>query len=118
MFQTNGRRVTASYNYITIHDGMTMYDVLSYDAQQNACGPLNPACCTDQAFTSECTQDDGTNNNISRDWGQDHEDVKRQIMRDLFTLLLVSNGTPMMLGGDEWMRTQLGNNNAYSTERR
>jgi isoamylase len=116
MFQPNGRKVTASWNYVTIHDGMTMYDLTSYDAKQNACGPLNPACCTDQVFTSECSQDDGTTNNISRDWGQDHEDVKRELVRDMFTLLLVSNGTPMLLGGDEWMRTQLGNNNAYSTE--
>jgi glycogen operon protein len=42
------------------------------------------------------------------------EEFKRQQMRNLFVAMLFSNGTPLLLGGDEWMRTQLGNNNAYS----
>jgi len=41
--------------------------------------------------------------------------MKRQMMRNLFTAMMISHGTPMILGGDEWMRTQHGNNNAYST---
>jgi glycogen operon protein len=41
--------------------------------------------------------------------------MKRQMMRNFFVAMLVSQGTPLLLGGDEWMRTQLGNNNAYST---
>jgi pullulanase/glycogen debranching enzyme len=41
--------------------------------------------------------------------------MKRQLMRNLFLAMMISHGTPIMLGGDEWMRTQLGNNNAYST---
>ena len=40
---------------------------------------------------------------------------KRQLMRNFFTAMMISHGSPMLLGGDEWMRTQLGNNNAYST---
>jgi hypothetical protein len=43
------------------------------------------------------------------------ETTKRQLMRNFFTAMMVSRGTPMLLGGDEWMRTQLGNNNAYTT---
>lgn len=41
--------------------------------------------------------------------------MKRQQMRNLFVAMMISQGTPLMLGGDEWMRTQYGNNNAYST---
>ena len=41
--------------------------------------------------------------------------MKRQLMRNLFVALMISQGTPLLWGGDEWMRTQLGNNNAYST---
>ena len=114
LFRPSGRKPPHAFNFVTIHDGFTMYDLLSYDKKQNACGPLNPACCGTQLFTSECNQTDGIDTNISRNWGQAHEDVKREIMRDLFVDLLVSHGTPLLLGGDEWMRTQLGNNNAYS----
>jgi glycogen operon protein len=46
---------------------------------------------------------------------QNGEAVKRALMRNMFVALLVSNGTPLLLGGDEWERTELGNNNPYST---
>ncbi len=113
-FQWNGRQPNAAYNFVTIHDGFTMYDLFSYDTKVNGCGPLNPACCTG-ALNYYCSHPDGVDNNISKNWGQANEDLKRQLMRDLFVALLVSHGTPLLLGGDEWMRTQLGNNNAYST---
>jgi isoamylase len=114
MFQPNGREPYHSFNYVTIHDGFTMYDVFSFNQKVNGCGPLNPSCCT-QPFTNYCVSPDGTDNNLSRDWGQGAEDVKRALMRNLFVAMMVSHGTPLLLGGDEWMRTQLGNNNAYST---
>src|SRR5205814_1477077 len=56
--------------------------------------------------------------NPSRCAGQNNVETdpfKRQLIRDMFAAMLLSQGTPMILGGDEWMRTQLGNNNAYST---
>ncbi|MHB8417085.1 MAG: alpha-amylase family glycosyl hydrolase [Myxococcales bacterium] len=113
-FQWNGRLPSASYNFVTIHDGFTLYDLFSYNQKVNGCGPLNPACCTG-ALSYYCAHPDGNDTNISKDWGQGNEDVKRQLMRNLFVAMLVSHGTPLLLGGDEWMRTQLGNNNAYST---
>jgi glycogen operon protein len=82
--------------------------------KQNGCGPLNSICCT-EPDSSFCTTQDGADDNRSRDWGQGSEDIKRANMRAMFTAMLVAQGTPMILGGDEWMRTQLGNNNAYST---
>ena len=112
LFHANGRHPYHSVNFVTIHDGFTMYDLFSYNVKQNGCGPLNPVCC-DHPTSPFCTRDDGENNNRSRKW--DSEDMKRQLMRDMFTAMMISEGTPMLLGGDEWMRTQLGNNNAYST---
>ena len=113
-YQPSGRRPYHSTNYVTCHDGFTMYDVFSYDQKRNKCGPLNPVCC-DQPTSPFCDRDSGESNNRSKSWGQDKEDFKRQLMRNLFAAMLFSHGTPMLYGGDEWMRTQLGNNNAYST---
>ncbi len=109
----NGRSPYHAVNFVTVHDGFTMYDLFSYDEKQNGCGLLNPVCC-DNPKSVWCDSTSGEDNNRSRDWGQSAEAFKRQQMRNLFTALMISHGTPMILGGDEWMRTQYGNNNAYS----
>ncbi len=127
LFAASLRRPHHSVNFVTIHDGFTLYDVFSFDTKQNLCGPLNPVCC-DQPNSPFCDRDSGENYNRSRDWtvGDDPgtptvdehalaEAFKRQLMRNLMTATLIAHGTPMLLGGDEWMRTQLGNNNAYSS---
>ena len=114
LYAHNGRAPWHSVNFVTVHDGFTMYDLFSFDEKQNHCGPLNPICC-DSPSSTWCDVDSGESHNRSRDWGADSEGLKRQLMRNMFTLLMVSHGTPMILGGDEWMRTQYGNNNAYST---
>jgi glycogen operon protein len=113
-YNPTGRRPYHSNNFVTVHDGFTLYDVFSYDKKQNKCGPLNPICC-DQPYSAFCDRDSGESNNRSRNWGQEKEGFKRQQMRNLFMAMMISHGTPLLLGGDEWMRTQLGNNNAYST---
>ncbi len=113
-FQWNGRKPYHSYNFVTVHDGFPMYDLFSYNQKQNGCGPLNPICCSEPT-SAWCEKVSGESNNRSHDWGQGAEGTKRQLMRDLFTALMVSHGTPLLLMGDEWMRTQLGNNNAYGT---
>lgn len=114
-FAWNERRPYHSVNFITVHDGFTMFDLLSYSEKQNGCGPLNPVCCNDPS-SPWCDRDVGENNNRSRNWGQDAEEFKRQLMRNFFVALMISHGTPLILGGDEWMRTQLGNNNAFSSQ--
>ncbi len=115
-YGTNGRGPWASVNFVTVHDGMTMYDVFTYPDKRNGCGPLNPVCCEDP-LSVWCDLDSGENHNRSRDWGSDAngEAMKRQLMRNLFVGMMIAHGTPMLWAGDEWMRTQLGNNNAYST---
>ena len=114
LYAWNGRRPTAAMNFVTVHDGFTMYDLFSYNEKQNECGLLNPICCDDPT-SAWCDTESGEENNRSRDWGQDQEPFKRQLMRNMFTAMMISHGTPLILGGDEWMRTQYGNNNAYST---
>jgi len=95
-----------SINFITAHDGFTLLDLMSYNCKHNeANGEENR---------------DGSNNNISFNHGVEGETSDsiinelriRQVKNHLATLLL-SQGTPMILGGDEIGRTQLGNNNAY-----
>ncbi|MBN2798256.1 MAG: glycosyl hydrolase [Deltaproteobacteria bacterium] len=113
-YDWNGRGPASSVNFITAHDGFTLYDLFSYNQKQNGCGVLNPVCCDDPT-SAWCQADTGDSNNRSRDWGMENEHLKRQMMRNAFAAMLFSHGTPMLLGGDEWMRTQYGNNNAYST---
>jgi len=115
LFADEGRGPLASVNFVTVHDGFTLYDLFSYDQKQNACGPLNPVCC-DNPRSPFCDRASGEDNNRSRDYGSQNEGMKRQQMRNLLTITLLSQGTPLILGGDEWMRTQLGNNNAYSSQ--
>ncbi|MDE0881927.1 MAG: alpha-amylase family glycosyl hydrolase [Myxococcota bacterium] len=113
-YDHNGRGPQTAVNFVTSHDGFTMYDLVTYETKRNGCTPLNPVCCDDPA-SSWCEQDSGDNHNRSREWGAEAEVFKRQLMRNFFTAMMISHGTPMLLGGDEWMRTQLGNNNAYSS---
>lgn len=113
-YDWNGRKPYTSVNFITAHDGFTMYDLFSFEHKQNGCGVLNPVCCSDPA-SAWCETNSGDSHNRSRDWGMNNEHLKRQMMRNAFTAMMISHGTPMILGGDEWMRTQYGNNNAYGT---
>jgi glycogen operon protein len=112
LFHWNQRRPYHSVNFVTVHDGFTLYDLFSYDHQLNGCGPLNPVCC-DSPASAFCDPLSGENNNRSRNWSD--ESFKRQQIRNLLAAMVIAQGTPMLLGGDEWMRTQLGNNNAYTT---
>ena len=100
------RRPTASVNLITVHDGFTLRDLVSYDAKHNeANGESNR---------------DGTDDNRSWNCGAEGptEDpavlaLRTRQSRAMLTTLLLSFGIPMLLGGDEMGRTQQGNNNAY-----
>jgi len=106
LFSWGGRRPWASLNFVTAHDGFTMYDMTAYERKHNeANGEQNR---------------DGTDANYS--WNCGHEgptkdaaivQVRRQQMRNMFCSLLLAQGTPMILAGDEFCRTQNGNNNAY-----
>ncbi|HEY1825726.1 MAG TPA: glycogen debranching protein GlgX [Acidimicrobiales bacterium] len=106
IFAPTGRKTYASINFVSCHDGFTLNDLVSYEHKANlANGEDN---------------NDGSNDNYSRNWGAegptDSARVKRtreRMKRNFLATLLFSQGVPMILGGDEMGRTQLGNNNAY-----
>ncbi|EIM28141.1 glycogen debranching protein GlgX [Microvirga lotononidis] len=106
IFNKRGRRPWASVNFITAHDGFTLHDLVSYNDKHNeANGEDNK---------------DGHDHNLSSNYGvegpTDDPDIRalrlRQ-MRNMLATLLFSQGTPMLLAGDEFARSQQGNNNAY-----
>ena len=106
IYRGAGRRPTASVNLITVHDGFTLSDLVSYNDKHNeANGEDNR---------------DGTDDNRSWNCGAEGQTADAGIIalrnrqrRALLTTLVLSFGVPLLLGGDELGRTQLGNNNAY-----
>ncbi len=106
LYESSGRRPSASINFITCHDGFTLHDLVSYNHKHNeANGEDNR---------------DGENHNRSWNCGEEGETDDPEILelryrqrRNLLTTLFLSQGVPMLLGGDELGRTQQGNNNAY-----
>ena len=106
LYGTAGRRPTSSVNLITVHDGFTLRDLVSYNDKHNEANGENNR--------------DGTSDNRSWNCGAegptDDPDVlalRARQSRAMLTTLLLSFGVPMLLGGDEMARTQQGNNNAY-----
>ena len=106
LYQHDGRRPYASVNFITSHDGFTLNDLVSYNEKHNASNGEN--------------NQDGDNNNQSWNCGAEGPTddpkitaLRRKQRRNFLTTLFVSQGVPMLLGGDEFGRSQNGNNNAY-----
>ncbi len=106
LYQHDGRRPFASINFITAHDGFTLRDLVSYNDKHNEAN-------------GEGNQD-GDNHNRSWNHGVEGETDDPQVnalrgrqMRNLLATLFLSQGVPMLVGGDEIARTQGGNNNAY-----
>ncbi len=105
-FDHQGRKPWASVNFVTAHDGFTLNDLVSYNDKHNeANGDDNK---------------DGTSDNRSSNWGvegpADDPEINRlriRQTRNFLATLLLSQGTPMLVAGDEFGRTQNGNNNAY-----
>ena len=106
LYQRDGRRPSASINFLTAHDGFTLNDLVSYNEKHNeANGEGNR---------------DGDNHNHSWNHGREGPTKDRKILalrerqkRNLMLTLLLSQGVPMICAGDEFCRTQKGNNNAY-----
>lgn len=106
LYQHNGRNPQASVNFITSHDGFTLQDLVSYNSKHNEANNEN--------------SQDGDNGNSS--WNCGHEGptgnakiktLRAKQKRNFIATLLLSQGVPMINGGDELGRTQNGNNNAY-----
>ncbi len=106
LFNQRGRRPYASVNFITAHDGFTLHDLVSYNDKHNEDNDEN--------------NQDGSNDNRSWNCGVEGPTDDPEInalrlrqMRNFFSTLLLAQGTPMVVAGDEFARTQHGNNNAY-----
>ncbi|WP_339490946.1 glycogen debranching protein GlgX [Pseudomonas sp. EL_65y_Pfl2_R95] len=106
LFDERGRRPYASINFITSHDGYTLRDLVCYEQKHNEANGENNA--------------DGHDHNLSCNYGVEGDSDDEQIealrlrqMRNLMSSLVLSQGTPMLLAGDEFGRTQRGSNNAY-----
>jgi glycogen operon protein len=106
LYQSDGRSPLASINFISAHDGFTLRDLVSYEQKHNEAN-------------GEDNQD-GSDDNRSWNCGAEGPTDDREILalrarqqRNLLTTLLLSQGVPMVLAGDEFGRTQQGNNNAW-----
>jgi isoamylase len=106
LYEVSGRRPHASINFITAHDGFTLRDLVSYNDKHN------------EANLED--NKDGNNNNLSWNCGAEGDtddaainDLRARQQANLLATLLLSQGVPMLLAGDEIDRTQRGNNNAY-----
>jgi glycogen operon protein len=95
-----------SINFVTCHDGFTLYDLVSYETKHNESNGEQNRDGPDQNFSANCGVEGPTDDpNVSR--------LREQRARNLLTLLMLSQGVPMLLAGDEVLRSQRGNNNAY-----
>jgi len=106
LYAQSGRRPYASVNFVTSHDGFTLQDLVSYERKHNEANGENNR--------------DGDNHNLSWNGGDEGPTTDPEIRalrerqrRNFLTTLLLSQGVPMLSGGDEMGRTQDGNNNAY-----
>jgi glycogen operon protein len=106
LYQGDGRKPYASINFITAHDGFTLCDLVSYNEKHNEANGDNNS--------------DGANDNDSWNMGaegptedQGINDLRERQTRNFLATLLLSQGVPMLLGGDEFARSQRGNNNCY-----
>jgi glycogen operon protein len=99
-----------SVNYITAHDGFTLYDLVSYNRKRN--------------WVNGNNNQDGMDDNYSWNCGHEGEDgapaavmaLRRKQVKNFCCLLLLSNGIPMLRAGDEFLNTQFGNNNPYNQD--
>ncbi|OVE75538.1 glycogen debranching enzyme GlgX [bacterium F11] len=106
LYEQSGRRPYASINFVTAHDGYTLQDLVSYNEKHNEANKEN--------------NQDGDSNNLSWNCGAEGptddpiiNKLRETQKKNFMATLLLSQGVPMLLAGDEFGRTQKGNNNAY-----
>ncbi len=106
LFEHSQRSPQSSINFVTVHDGFTLHDLVSYESKHNEANGENNR--------------DGSDNSLSRNWGVEGPTeavhiirMRERIKRNFLATLAFSQGVPMISHGDEVGRTQQGNNNAY-----
>lgn len=106
LYEASGRRPFASINFVTAHDGFTLRDLVSYDQKHNEANGENNRDGTDDNLSWNCGVEGPTDNPAILE-------LRERQKRNFLATLLLSQGVPMICGGDEVGRTQHGNNNAY-----
>ncbi len=99
-----------SVNFITAHDGFTLYDLVAYNHKHNAINGHNNTDGTDHNYSWNCNWegDDAVPDAVIQ--------LRKRQIKNFCCLLLLANGTPMIRAGDEFMQTQFGNNNPYNQD--
>lgn len=106
LYQKDGRRPSNGINFITCHDGFTLNDLVSYNEKRNEANGENNRDGSNENHSWNCGAEGPTNDpRITA--------LRKRQARNFVAILLLSQGVPMLLAGDEVLRTQGGNNNAY-----
>ncbi|MDD5581533.1 MAG: glycogen debranching protein GlgX [Methylobacter sp.] len=106
LYEHQGRLPISSINFVTCHDGFTLYDLFSYNQKHNAANGENNQDGCNENYSFNCGAEGETEN-------PDILQMRRKQAKNVFAILLLSQGVPMLLAGDEFLNTQNGNNNAY-----
>jgi glycogen operon protein len=106
LYEASGRLPRHSVNFVTCHDGFTLWDLVSYDRKHNEANGEDNKDGMGENFSWNCGVEGPT-----ADAGV--LELRRRQAKNLMLTLLLSQGVPMLLAGDEFLRTQQGNNNAY-----
>lgn len=109
LYELRGRESVQSINFVTCHDGFTINDLVTYSRKHNEANGESGR--------------DGHDNNLSANYGiegpsddPEIERIRNRQVKNMLAILFLSQGTPMLLGGDEFRRSQHGNNNAYAQD--
>jgi isoamylase len=106
LFDRQGRKPWSSVNFVTVHDGFTLNDLVSYNEKHNEANGENNQDGTSSNHSWNCGAEGPTDDpGINR--------LREKQVRNFLATLLLAQGLPMLLAGDEFHRTQKGNNNAY-----
>lgn len=106
LYPPDKRSYNASVNFLTCHDGFTLYDLYSYSTKHNEANGWNNTDGADDNRSWNCGYEGPTNNG-------EIMDLRFRMIKNACAVLMCSRGTPMFLAGDEFGNTQFGNNNSY-----
>jgi glycogen operon protein len=106
LYQPTGRTPMSSINFVTCHDGFTLADLVSYNRKHNLMNGENNRDGLDANWSWNCGVEGETDDPAVLN-------LRRRQVRNLMATLLLSQGVPMLMAGDEFLRTQRGNNNAW-----
>ena len=106
LYQASGKGPASSLNFVTAHDGFTLNDLVSYKQKHNDENGDYSRDGTDANYSDNCGVEGPSDDPVV-------EGMRNRLIKTFLLTLFVSRGVPMLLGGDEFRRTQRGNNNAY-----